>query len=54
VFALVAEFRGVTGQNDVLSFVSDAPLVTRFVRVETVASPSCVAWSEIQVFEALT
>jgi hypothetical protein len=50
VFALVAEFQGFTAQGDALSFVPAAPVDARFVRVETVSSPSWVAWPEIHVY----
>jgi F5/8 type C domain len=50
VFSLVAEFVGVTAQGDVLTFLPAAPLVARYVRVETAVSPSWVAWPEIQVY----
>ena len=49
-FSLAAEFQGPTADGDVLSFVPASPVVARFVRVETVSSPSWVAWREIQVF----
>jgi hypothetical protein len=49
---LLHEFSGSTADGDVLSFeVGDLPPM-RFVRVETVASPSWVAWHEIEVFGA--
>jgi hypothetical protein len=50
VFVLAREFEGFTAREDFLSFVPAAPVVGRFVRVETVTSPSWVAWNEIQVF----
>ena len=47
----VHEFAGDTGPGDWLAFTLEAPLddVTA-VRVETLSSPSWVAWSEIQVY----
>ena len=47
----VHEFSGVTSDKDWLSFTPDTPLENvRFIRVQTVSSPSWVAWKEIQVF----
>jgi hypothetical protein len=44
---------GHTTDREVLEFTLDpgAPPI-RFLRIETVASPSWVAWSEIEVFAA--
>ncbi len=50
VFSLATEFQGSTAQFDVLAFAPEEPVDARFVRVETVASPSWVAWWEIQVW----
>jgi F5/8 type C domain len=50
VFALAAEFQGSTADGDVLRFRPASPIVARYVRVETVSSPSWVSWREIQVF----
>jgi hypothetical protein len=42
---------GSTADNDVLTLTPDPTLpAVRFVRVETVTSPSWVAWREIEVF----
>jgi hypothetical protein len=49
-FALAKEFERSTAQGDTLSFVPSEPLNARYVRVESVASPSRIAWSEIQVY----
>ena len=43
----------VTGSSrdlDVLAVTLDAPVACRFLRIETLASPSWVAWREIEVF----
>ncbi len=50
VFSFATEFQGSTARFDVLAFAPEEPVDARFVRVETVASPSWVAWSEIQVW----
>jgi preprotein translocase subunit Sec61beta len=47
---LVHEFAADTSDGDWLEFVAEAPLENvRYVRVETVSSPSWVAWREIVV-----
>jgi predicted amidohydrolase YtcJ len=47
---LVHEFTGSTTDQDVLTAVFDPPIPgVRFVRVETIESPSDVAWREIEV-----
>jgi len=49
-YHLEREFSGFTSDNQVLEYAPDAPLTNiRFVRVETVSSPSWVAWKEIEV-----
>jgi hypothetical protein len=49
---VVHEFSGPTADGDWLVFRPPQPLENvQYVRVETVASPSWVAWKEIQVFE---
>jgi hypothetical protein len=50
VFTLAREFERSTAQGDVLSFVPPEPVNARYVRVESVSSPSWIAWSEIQVY----
>jgi hypothetical protein len=50
VFTLAREFERSTAQGDVLSFVPASPVNARYVRVESVESPSWIAWSEIQVY----
>jgi hypothetical protein len=49
-FGLAAEFEGNTAPGDVLSFRPPTPVEARFVRVETLSSPSWVGWHEIQVY----
>jgi len=51
-YQVVHEFNGSTNDNDWLVYTPDAPLenVTH-IRVQTLASPSWVAWKEIQAFE---
>ncbi len=47
----VHEFSGETQQGDWLVFTSEPPLEgVQAVRVQTVGSPSWVAWSEVQVY----
>jgi hypothetical protein len=47
---LVHEFSGDTADGDWLEYIPEAPLENiRYVRVETVSSPSWVAWREIVV-----
>jgi hypothetical protein len=47
----IHEFSGVTEDNDWLTLTLDAPMEgVRFIRVQTLSSPSWVAWKEIQVF----
>ncbi len=41
-----------TRDLDVLTVALDAPVSCRFLRIETLASPSWVAWREIEVFGA--
>jgi len=50
-YQTVYEFNGSTNDNDWLIFTPDIPLenVTQ-IRVQTIASPSWVAWKEIQVY----
>ncbi len=50
-FQTVHEFSGSTNDNDWLTFTPDTPLenVTH-IRIQTTASPSWVAWREVQVF----
>jgi hypothetical protein len=45
------EFQGSTNDNDWLVFEPDTPLENvGQVRIQTIASPSWVAWKEIQVY----
>jgi hypothetical protein len=47
---LAHEFSGTTSDNEWLVFTPEAPLENvRYIRVETVSSPSWVAWREVQV-----
>jgi F5/8 type C domain len=49
-YQLVREFSGITSEGDVLEHAFPAPRPgVRFVRVETVATPSWVSWREIEV-----
>jgi hypothetical protein len=46
-------FRGSTADNGLLEYVPPAPWEgIRYLRVETCASPSWVAWGEIEAFAA--
>jgi hypothetical protein len=50
-FRTVHEFQGFTRENDRLSFAPDLPLENvGEIRIQTLSSPSWVAWKEIQVF----
>jgi hypothetical protein len=50
-YSTVYEFSGSTNDNDWLVFTPDSPLQNvGFIRIQTVTSPSWVAWKEIQVF----
>jgi hypothetical protein len=46
---VVADLRGQTAELDVLRVSLDTPVACRFLRIETLASPSWVAWREIEV-----
>ncbi|WKZ49004.1 MAG: discoidin domain-containing protein [Anaerolineales bacterium] len=49
-FVLLQTFDGMTHDGDELLFKPDAPLTgIRFIRIETIVSPSWVAWREIEV-----
>jgi hypothetical protein len=49
-YQLVREFSGITKDGDVLEYAFPAPRAgVRFVRVETLASPSWVSWREVEV-----
>ena len=45
-------FTGPTTDRQVLELKLEAPRVVRYVQVRTTASPSWVAWMEVQVFAA--
>lgn len=55
-YQTVHEFDGLTTDNDWLIFKPDSPLESaNLIRIQTIASPSWVAWKEIQVYgEAIT
>lgn len=49
-FILLHEFRGNTADLDVLEYRPSTPLQNiQFIRVETISSPSWVAWREIEI-----
>ena len=49
-YSTVHEFDGFTREGDWLVFARDAPLENvQYIRIQTAASPSWVAWAEIQV-----
>jgi hypothetical protein len=53
LFVLLYTFDGNTKDGDELIFSPEAPLQgIRYIRVETVASPSWVAWREIEIIDA--
>jgi hypothetical protein len=50
-FVTLHEFNGYTRDNEWLVFTPDAPLENvAYLRIQTISSPSWVAWKEIQVF----
>lgn len=50
-FTVIHEFQGTTKEGDRLSFVPDAPIPSvEVVRVESISSPSWIAWAEIEVY----
>lgn len=50
-FETIHEFNGSTNDNNWLVFEPDAPLENvSQIRVQTIVSPSWVAWKEIQVY----
>jgi hypothetical protein len=49
---LLHEFAGDTTDSEALDYAPAKPLTgIRYIRVETIASPSWVAWREIEVFQ---
>jgi hypothetical protein len=53
LFVLLYTFDGNTKDGNELTFLPDAPLKgVRYIRIETIASPSWVAWREIKVIDA--
>lgn len=50
VFEVVKVFEGPTADGDLLVFHPAEPVDARYIRVETVSSPSWVAWREIAVY----
>jgi len=53
-FQTIHEFNGSTNDNEWLVFAPDTPLENvAQIRIQTVASPSWVAWKEIQVYGEL-
>ena len=52
-YTLLYNFKGNTADFDVLSYAPPTPLQEiQFIRIETVSSPSWVAWREIEVIAA--
>lgn len=49
-YQTVYEFQGSTNDNDWLIFKPDTPLLAIQIRIQTISSPSWVAWKEIQVY----
>ena len=49
---LLHEFRGVTSAGIWISSALDPALPVRYLRIETVTSPSWVSWSEIEIIPA--
>lgn len=47
---VVGEFNGMTHDLDVLTVTLTNPVACRFLRVDTLSSPSWVAWREIEVY----
>jgi len=53
-YKVLREFRGFTNDNDVLEHAPPTPWNgIRFIRIETVTSPSWVSWREIEVLRGL-
>lgn len=49
-FSLLHEFKGLTKDNQVLEYVPPRALIgIRYIKVETVESPSWVSWKEIEI-----
>jgi len=49
-YKVLHEFRGFTNDNDVLEYAPPTPWSSiRFIRIETLTSPSWVSWREIEV-----
>jgi hypothetical protein len=52
-FSVAATFDGNTNDGDTLVFTPNPPLQNiQFIRIETISSPSWVAWREIEVIDA--
>lgn len=49
-YQTVYEFQGSANDNDWLIFKPDTPLLASQIRIQTISSPSWVAWKEIQVY----
>ncbi len=53
-YELLHEFDGATSTGQNLEYVMPTPWSGRFIKVETLASPSWVSWKEIEVFSVVT
>jgi hypothetical protein len=52
-YTLLTTFEGNTNEGQTLSFIPPEPILNiRFIRVETIESPSWVAWREIEIMDA--
>ncbi len=49
---LAHTFGGYTVNGDVLATVLSSPMMAQYVQIRTTASPSWIAWHDVQVFEA--
>ena len=50
---LIHTFSGFTTASSILTYALPSPVSAQFVQVRTTASPSWVAWREVQVFAAI-
>jgi hypothetical protein len=52
-YTLLTTFEGNTNEGQTLSFIPPEPILNiHFIRVETIESPSWVAWREIEIIDA--
>ena len=49
-YRLLTEFSGDTEDGQILTFQAEQPSMVRFLKIETIKSPSWIAWKEIEVY----